>query len=173
MGLFVYFHLLLDGVTQRIIMWCFRLQTQESIINSDRIASSLWNRYQFGTVIDWPFHLFLFYLYHCTSCRQDKFWTEVFVCWFMSLSLHWESCLASYRSLPLQKLYVPRLGVLTTVILINSMEPSPSQVSGTFYKCSPLSQYNPDFHTTFRASLPDRHIPDTNSTSANKFTPSY
>jgi hypothetical protein len=44
----------------------------------------------------------------CISCRQDKFWDESFVCWLMSLSLHWISCLVTEDGL--FRFHIPKIG---------------------------------------------------------------
>jgi hypothetical protein len=52
----------------------------------------------------------------------DKFWVEGFVDGFMSPSLYWMSCLASYRRWPLQSPYPLLVGVSDVVPTIDSTE---------------------------------------------------
>ena len=59
------------------------------------IGSCPWSGSQFWPDFGWSFPPSLFYTYPSTSCWQETFWVESFVGRLLSLSLHWEFCLAT------------------------------------------------------------------------------
>jgi hypothetical protein len=59
------------------------------------ICACLWDGFQVGPVIGWPFLQSLLHLCPCISYSQDTFWVENCVDELVSLFYHWGSCLAT------------------------------------------------------------------------------
>lgn len=95
MGLCISLRQLLIGASQRTAMLDSYLQVSQSVINSVRDWHLLmgWVSSWVGYCLAYFLSIF-FILCPCISCRQDKFWIESFVGRLVSLSLHWDSCLA-------------------------------------------------------------------------------
>ena len=71
-------------------------------------------------VTGWPFLQSMLHFCPCTSFRQDEFWVESFMGGLVSLSLHWESCLAA--EVVSSGFMSPLLGTLAKVTHIDSWE---------------------------------------------------
>ena len=142
-----------------------------------RMSAFPWDHSQFGQVLVWTLPHSLLHLFACISCRQDKFWLEIIFVQFVTLTLHWEPCLAA--GCGLFRVHISLLCISTKIIPIDSLLPSLSgSVAHSKDACtlSPLTvadfntfswHYGPSF--SFTTHLPYLPFPFLNNLQFQSF----